>query len=86
MSPARYRRAAPFGFQMLAYDPYIEELVSDTACSRSGSTSFTALRHHLHACARHQDAHHMLKEPHFKKMKKTALFMIQPRLDGRQGR
>jgi D-3-phosphoglycerate dehydrogenase len=71
------RRAAPFGFQMLAYDPYIEELVMsdygvqpvglDELLQRSDIVS-------MHAPGT-KDAHHLLKEPHFKKMKKTALFV-----------
>ena len=71
------KRAAPFGFQMLAYDPYIEELVMsdhgvqpvglDELLERSDIIS-------MHAPGT-KDAHHLLKEPHFKKMKKTALFV-----------
>ena len=71
------KRAAPFGFQMLAYDPYIEELVMsdygvqpvglDDLLQRSDIIS-------MHAPGT-KDAHHLLKEPHFKKMKKTALFV-----------
>ena len=71
------RRAAPFGFQMLAYDPYIEELVMsdygvqpvglDELLERSDIIS-------MHAPGT-KDAHHLMKEPHFKKMKKSALFV-----------
>jgi len=71
------RRAAPFGFQMLAYDPYIEELVMsdygvqpvgyDELLQRSDIVS-------MHAPGT-KDAHHLMKEQHFKKMKKTALFV-----------
>ena len=71
------KRAAPFGFQMLAYDPYIEELVMsdygvqpvglDELLQRSDIIS-------MHAPGT-KDAHHLMKEPHFKKMKKTALFV-----------
>ena len=71
------KRAAPFGFQMLAYDPYIEELVMsdhgvqpvglDELLQRSDIIS-------MHAPGT-KDAHHLLKEPHFRKMKKTALFV-----------
>jgi D-3-phosphoglycerate dehydrogenase len=71
------KRAAPFGFQMLAYDPYIEELVMsehgvqpvgfDELLQRSDIIS-------MHAPGT-KDAHHLMKEPHFRKMKKTALFV-----------
>ena len=71
------KRAAPFGFQMLAYDPYIEELVMsehgvqpvgyDELLQRSDIIS-------MHAPGT-KDAHHLMKEQHFKKMKKTALFV-----------
>ena len=71
------RRAAPFGFTMLAYDPYIEELVMseygvqpvsyDELLERSDIIS-------MHAPGT-KDAHHLMKEQHFRKMKKTALFV-----------
>jgi D-3-phosphoglycerate dehydrogenase len=71
------RRAAPFGFQMLAYDPYIEELVMsdygvqpvgyDELLQRSDIVS-------MHAPGT-KDAYHMMGEAQFKKMKKTALFV-----------
>ncbi|WP_422002045.1 C-terminal binding protein [Reyranella sp.] len=71
------RRAAPFGFQMLAYDPYIEELVMadygvqpvglDELLQRSDIVS-------MHAPGT-KDAHHLMKEQHFRKMKKTSLFV-----------
>ena len=71
------RRAAPFGFQMLAYDPYIEELVMsdygvqpvgyDELLERSDIVS-------MHAPGT-KDAHHLMKEPHFRRMKKTSLFV-----------
>jgi D-3-phosphoglycerate dehydrogenase len=71
------KRAAPFGFQMLAYDPYIEELVMsehgvqpvgfDELLQRSDIIS-------MHAPGT-KDAHHLMKEQHFSKMKKTSLFV-----------
>src|SRR5690349_22035742 len=71
------KRAAPFGFQLLAYDPYIEELVMseygvqpvgyDELLQRSDIVS-------MHAPGT-KDAHHMMKEQHFRKMKKTSLFV-----------
>lgn len=70
-------RAAPFGFNMLAYDPYIEELVMseygvepvglDELMQRSDIVS-------MHAPGT-KDAHHLLKEKHFRQMKKTGLFV-----------
>lgn len=71
------KRAAPFGFQMLAYDPFIEELVMsdhgvqpvglDELLERSDIVS-------MHAPGT-RDAHHLMKEQHFRKMKKTSLFV-----------
>ena len=71
------KRAAPFGFNMIAYDPYIEELVMseygvepvglDELMQRSDIVS-------MHAPGT-KDAHHLLQEKHFRQMKKTALFV-----------
>jgi D-3-phosphoglycerate dehydrogenase len=71
------KRAAPFGFQMLAYDPFIEELVMsehgvqpvglDELLERSDIVS-------MHAPGT-RDAHQLMKERHFRKMKKTSLFV-----------
>ena len=71
------RRAAPFGFQMLAYDPYIEELVmSDYGVQ---PVSYGELLERSDIVSMHapgtKDAHHLMKEQHFRKMKKTALFV-----------
>ena len=71
------KRAAPFGFQMLAYDPYIEELVmSDYGVQPVG---YDELLQRSDIISMHapgtKDAHHLMKEQHFKKMKKTALFV-----------
>jgi D-3-phosphoglycerate dehydrogenase len=71
------RRAAPFGLQMLAYDPYIEELVmSDYGVQPVG---FDELLQRSDIVSMHapgtKDAHHLMKEAHFRKMKKTALFV-----------
>jgi D-3-phosphoglycerate dehydrogenase len=71
------KRAAPFGFQMLAYDPYIEELViSDYGVQPVG---FEELLERSDIVSMHapgtKDAHHLMKEAHFRKMKKTALFV-----------
>jgi len=71
------RRAKPFGFQMLAYDPYIEELVMSEHGVQPVSYGELLERSDiisLHAPGT-QDAHHLMKEQHFRKMKKTALFV-----------
>ena len=67
------KRAAPFGFQMLAYDPYIEELVmSDYGVQPVG---YDELLQRSDIISMHapgtKDAHHLMKEQHFRKMKKT---------------
>ena len=71
------RRAAPFGFQMLAYDPYIEELVmSDYGVQPVG---FDELLQRSDFVSMHapgtREAHHLMNEARFRKMKKTALFV-----------
>src|SRR4029079_1251133 len=71
------KRAAPFGFQMLAYDPYIEELVmSDHGVQPVG---YDELLERSDIISMHapgtKDAHHLMKEQQFRKMKKTALFV-----------
>jgi D-3-phosphoglycerate dehydrogenase len=71
------KRAAPFGFQMLAYDPYIEELVmSDYGVQPVGYDELLQCSDivSMHAPGT-KDAHHLMKEAQFKKMKKTALFV-----------
>jgi len=71
------RRAAPFGFHMLAYDPYIEEMaisnhgvepvVLEELLERSDIVS-------MHAPGM-EDTDQMMKEEHFRLMKPTALFI-----------
>jgi D-3-phosphoglycerate dehydrogenase / 2-oxoglutarate reductase len=68
------RRAKPFGFQMLAYDPYIEELVMSEYGVQPVSYGELLERSDMHAPGT-KDAHHLMKEQHFRKMKKTALFV-----------
>ena len=70
-------RARAFGVHMLAYDPYVEELVMspygvepaglDDVLQRSDIIS-------MHAPAT-PDAHHLLREEHFRMMKPSALFI-----------
>jgi D-3-phosphoglycerate dehydrogenase len=74
---ATAKRAAPFGLQMLAYDPYIEELVmSDYGVQPAG---YDELLERSDIVSMHapgtKEAHHLMQEAHFRKMKKTALFV-----------
>ena len=70
-------RARPFGLRMLAYDPFVEELVMTPYGVEPVSlpdlleqSDFVS----MHAPAT-PDASHMLTEEHFRRMKKTALFI-----------
>lgn len=71
------KRAAPFGLRMIAYDPFIEEmLISDhgvlpgTLSEVLQQSDFVS----MHAPAR-PEVHHMLTEKHFRQMKKSAIFI-----------
>lgn len=71
------KRAAPFGLRMIAYDPFVEEmLISDhgvqpaTLSEVLSQSDFVS----MHAPAR-PEVHHMLKEQHFREMKPTAIFI-----------
>lgn len=71
------RRAKPFGLRMIAYDPYIEELVMPeydvlpaTLEEVLAQSDFVS----IHAPAT-PEAQGMLKEKHFRMMKKTAIFI-----------
>jgi len=71
------KRAAPFGFRMLAYDPYIEELVmSAHGVEPVGYDELLRLSDivSMHAPGT-KDAHHLMGEAQFAKMRKTALFV-----------
>jgi len=59
-------RAKPFGVRILAYDPYIEELVMSPYGVEPAS---------LTQVLQQSDAYHLLKEEHFRLMKPTALFI-----------
>ena len=71
------KRAAPFGMRIVAYDPYVEELIMsehgvepvnlDELLERSDIVS-------MHAPGREETAH-MLREEHFRLMKPGALFI-----------
>ncbi|HUB96591.1 MAG TPA: C-terminal binding protein [Stellaceae bacterium] len=70
-------RARPFGFRMLAYDPYVEELTMSpygvepvTFEELLRQSDFVS----MHAPAT-EDARRMMTERHFRMMKKTALFI-----------
>ena len=71
------KRAAPFGFRMLAYDPYIEELV----VSQHGvePVGLTELLQRSDVVSMHvpgmEETERMLREPHFRLMKSDALFI-----------
>jgi D-3-phosphoglycerate dehydrogenase len=71
------KRAAPFGLRMIAYDPFVEEmLISEygvqpaTLSEVLSQSDFVS----MHAPAR-PEVHHMLKEQHFRQMKPTAIFI-----------
>ena len=70
-------RAKPFGVRMLAYDPYVEELVMSQYGVEPASLSELLKQSDIvsmHAPST-PDAHHMLREEHFRQMKKTAIFI-----------
>src|SRR5256885_8590955 len=70
-------RARPFGVHMLAYDPYIEELVM----SQYGvePVGLSELLHRSDIVSMHApatpDAQHLLTEEHFRSMKRSAIFV-----------
>src|SRR5207248_7282868 len=70
-------RARPFGVRMLAYDPYVEELVMPQyGVEPVGLTELLQrsdiVSNHLPATP---DAHHLLEEHHFRLMKPESLFI-----------
>ena len=71
------RRAKPFGLRMMAYDPFIEELVM-LEHGVQPATLEDVLSHSdfvsMHAPAT-PEAEGMLMEKHFRQMKKTAVFI-----------
>ncbi len=70
-------RARPFGLRMLAYDPFVEELAMSPYGVEPASFAEVLAQSDfvsLHAPAT-PDAHHMLREEHFRQMKKSALFI-----------
>lgn len=70
-------RARAFGVRMLAYDPYVEELVMSPYGVEPASLTELLKRSDIvsmHAPST-PDAHHMLTEEHFRLMKPSALFV-----------
>jgi D-3-phosphoglycerate dehydrogenase / 2-oxoglutarate reductase len=70
-------RARPFGLRLLAYDPYVEELVMSQYGVEPASLSEVLQQSDfvsMHAPST-PDAHHMLREEHFRQMKRTAIFI-----------
>lgn len=70
-------RARPFGLHMLAYDPYVEELVMSPYGVEPASLTELLRRSDIvsmHAPST-PDAHHMLTDEHFRLMKPSALFI-----------
>ena len=70
-------RARPFGLRMIAYDPYVEELVMSPYGVEPASLTQVLQQSDIismHAPAT-PDAYHLLKEEHFRLMKPTALFI-----------
>lgn len=71
------KRAAPFGLRMMAYDPFVEEMLLSehgvqpaTLSEVLSQSDFVS----MHAPAR-PEVHHMLKERHFREMKPGAVFI-----------
>jgi D-3-phosphoglycerate dehydrogenase / 2-oxoglutarate reductase len=70
-------RARPFGVRMMAYDPYVEELVMTPYGVEPVSLPDLLQRSDIvsmHAPAT-PEAHHMLSEAHFRMMKPEAIFI-----------
>jgi len=70
-------RARPFGVRMMAYDPYVEELVMSQYGVEPASLSEVLQRadiitNHLPSTP---EAYHLLREEHFRQMKRTAIFV-----------
>lgn len=71
------RRAAPFGLRMVAYDPFVEELLLSEYGVQPATLSEVLTQSDfvsMHAPAR-PEVHHMLKERHFRQMKPSAVFV-----------
>ena len=70
-------RAVGFGVRMIAYDPYIEELTMTAAGVEP--VGYNELLERSDILSMHApstaEAHHMMREEHFRQMKSTALFI-----------
>jgi len=70
-------RARPFGVRMIAYDPYVEELVMSQYGVEPASLTEVLQRsdiitNHLPSTP---EAYHLLREEHFRQMKRQAIFV-----------
>jgi D-3-phosphoglycerate dehydrogenase len=70
-------RARPFGVRMLAYDPFVEELVMSQYGVEPATLTEVLQRsdivtNHLPSTP---EAHHLLREEHFRLMKREAIFV-----------
>ena len=70
-------RARPFGLRMIAYDPYVEELVMSQYGVEPASLPEVLQRsdiitNHLPSTP---EAYHLLREEHFRQMKREAIFV-----------
>ncbi len=71
------RRAAPFGLRMVAYDPFVEEMLLSEHGVQPATLSEVLTQSDfvsMHAPAR-PEVHHMLREQHFRQMKPGAVFI-----------
>ncbi len=71
------RRAAPFGLRMMAYDPFVEEMLLSEYGVQPATLSEVLAQSDfvsMHAPAR-PEVHHMLREQHFRQMKPGAVFI-----------
>ncbi len=71
------KRAAPFGLRVIAYDPFVDEtLMSELGVMPATLNEVLSQSDFIsmHAPAR-PEVHHMLREEHFRLMKKTAIFI-----------
>jgi D-3-phosphoglycerate dehydrogenase len=71
------RRAAPFGLRMVAYDPFVEEMLLSEYGVQPATLSEVLAQSDfvsMHAPAR-PEVHHMLREQHFRQMKPGAVFI-----------
>jgi D-3-phosphoglycerate dehydrogenase len=71
------QRARPFGVRMLAYDPFVEELVMSSYGVEPATLGEVLQRsdiitNHLPSTP---EAHHLLREEHFRQMKREAIFV-----------